>query len=240
VISRGEGAVGDGTASAGPAGPVADVPSLIDAAIAAATGWHEEHLELILLRHGQPLPENDRGPGERLDPPLSALGRRQAEAAARALAGEGIDVIHTSGLSRARGTAQIIADRLGATVRPVAALAEVTVHRDGFEERAWRLGAARFTETGRWDAFPGHDPAFRARVRSTLMRLTARRTNGTMTVVCHSGVINVHLADALGLDRDYFLRPAHASITRVHLSAGRWTPYSVNETAHLRPDLLTA
>jgi probable phosphoglycerate mutase len=216
------------------------VPSLIDGAIAAATGWGEEHLELILLRHGQPLSEHDRGPHERLDPSLSPLGRRQAEAAARALAGEGVDVIYSSGLARAHGTAQIIADGLGVTVRTVAALAEVTVHREGFEERAWRLGAARFAETGRWDAFPGHDPCFRVRLHNALTRLTARRANGRMAVVCHSGVINAHLADALGLDRDYFLRPAHASITRVHLSAGRWTLYSVNETAHLRPDLLTA
>jgi broad specificity phosphatase PhoE len=59
-------------------------------------------------------------------------------------------------------------------------------------------------------------------------------------VICHSGVINAQLADTLALDRDYFVRPAHASITRVRLSAGRWRLQSVNETAHLRLDLLTA
>ncbi len=59
-------------------------------------------------------------------------------------------------------------------------------------------------------------------------------------VVCHSGVINAHLADTLSLDRGYFVRPAHASLTRVHLTGGRWVPGGVNETAHLHPDLLTA
>jgi 2,3-bisphosphoglycerate-dependent phosphoglycerate mutase len=221
----------------------ATITGIIDEAIAAATSWGSEQLELILIRHGQPLPEGERRAEESLDPPLSPLGRRQAEAVAGAL--DGVDAIYGSDLARAYETARILGGTFGVPVRTLRDLREVAVYRatDGTsEERAWRAAAARFAADGRWASLvqPGLDPSFRARVRRAIGEITAGRTGGTVAVVCHSGVINAHLADTLAMDRDYFVRPAHASITRVRLAAGRWSLHSVNETAHLRPRLLTA
>jgi probable phosphoglycerate mutase len=217
--------------------------AIIDEAIAAATSWGSEHLELVLIRHGQPLPESERRAEESSDPPLSPLGRRQAEAVSRAL--DGVDALYSSHLARADETARIIGGTLGVPVQAVRDLREVAVYReadDTSDERTWWARAARFASDGRWESLvqPGLDPAFRARVRRAIGEIIADRTEGTVAVVCHSGVINAHLADTLALDRDYFVRPAHASITRVRLSAGRWALQSVNETAHLRPPLLTA
>jgi len=71
----------------------------------------------LLLRHGEtPLSIEKRFAGVH-DTPLTDHGRAQAAAAAKALAGRGIDVIVSSPLSRARDTAQAVADVIGADVR---------------------------------------------------------------------------------------------------------------------------
>jgi broad specificity phosphatase PhoE len=63
---------------------------------------------LHLVRHGETSGEDAADPG------LSALGRRQAYAVARRLAPRHVDVLVHSPKRRARETAEIIADRLGA------------------------------------------------------------------------------------------------------------------------------
>ncbi|MDN3354207.1 histidine phosphatase family protein [Actinomadura sp. DC4] len=219
----------------------ATIPGIIDRAIAAATAFGVEQREVVLVRHGQPLPEPERRESELLDPPLSALGRRQAERAALAL--DGVTAVFCSDLARAGETAAIVGGRLGVPVRETAGLREITVFRgDLGDAAAWTSAAAAFVSGGRWESFLKPDPAseFRLRVRRAFAEIASDHATGTVAVVCHSGVINAHLADTLSLDRDYFVRPAHASLSRVCLSSGRWVLQSVNETAHLRPDWLTA
>jgi hypothetical protein len=53
---------------------------IIEEAIAAATSWGRPGLELIMLLHGESAPDNLRGDWGLLDPPLSRVGQRQAEA----------------------------------------------------------------------------------------------------------------------------------------------------------------
>lgn len=221
----------------------ATIPGIIDEAIAGATAWGVKQLEVILVRHGQPLPEPERSESEALDPPLSALGRWQAERAALALDGTGPTAVYCSDLARAEETAAIIGGRLGVPVYAMAGLREITVFREDLgSTTAWKEAGAAFVSGGCWESFikPGPAEDFRLRVRRTFAEITADRTTGAVAVVCHSGVINAHLADTLSLDRDYFVRPVHASLTRVRLSTGRWLLESVNETAHLRPDWVTA
>jgi probable phosphoglycerate mutase len=53
--------------------------------------------------------------------------------------------------------------------------------------------------------------------------------------ICHGGVINVALAEILGMKRSLFFEPAYASVHRVAGSRkGVRTVVSMNETAHLR------
>ena len=63
---------------------------------------------MILTRHGQATAD-DLMLGGQLDPPLTADGRREAEALARRLAGVRSDRIVSSPMLRARETAQTIA-----------------------------------------------------------------------------------------------------------------------------------
>jgi 2,3-bisphosphoglycerate-dependent phosphoglycerate mutase len=93
---------------------------------------------LVLLRHGQSaLNAAGRFTGL-LDPPLTALGRAEAEAAAGLLDAAGLfpDAVFTSALQRSTETAQIVLDALGA---PGAAL-----------ETAWELNERSYGSlTGR-------------------------------------------------------------------------------------------
>jgi probable phosphoglycerate mutase len=224
---------------------------LIHEAIAAATSWDRPGREFILVRHGQPLPEDQRSAAELLDPPLSRLGQRQAEAAGFALGGERIQAICASPLARARDTARIIAAAVSLPVTSRPDLREIELFRDAgvlaetvsqpADEDSWRAAAARFASSGRWDCWPAAEPAstFRQRVRAVISDITSQPADGTAAIVCHNGVINACLADALGLERDYLARPLHASLTRLRLSAGRLQVTSLNETGHLAPELLT-
>jgi broad specificity phosphatase PhoE len=71
---------------------------------------------LLLVRHG----ETDWNAAGRLqghtDRPLNEYGHRQARELADRLAGDGIQAVYASDLSRARETAEIIAGRLGLEV----------------------------------------------------------------------------------------------------------------------------
>ncbi|WP_207930359.1 bifunctional RNase H/acid phosphatase [Streptomyces hainanensis] len=89
---------------------------------APAVGWARPTgvaTTFVLLRHGEtPLTSEKRFSGSGGgDPELSDTGRRQAEAAARALADAGIEAVVSSPLARCRGTADIVAGALGLRVR---------------------------------------------------------------------------------------------------------------------------
>ena len=66
---------------------------------------------LCLVRHGQSTWNAERRIQGQLDPPLSELGRAQANRVAERLARERWDVLYSSDLSRARQTAEAIARR---------------------------------------------------------------------------------------------------------------------------------
>ncbi|HEX3784817.1 MAG TPA: histidine phosphatase family protein [Pseudonocardiaceae bacterium] len=217
----------------------ATIMGVIDKAIAEATASGGDHVEFVLLRHGRPAEHDPATP----DPSLGLLGRRQAEAAARYLAREPVEAVYSSALARAHDTARIVGDALRRTVRVLPDLREITVYRDDLaHEVAWRAAAARFAEQGRWDAFPLHrdERGLRARVCDAMEEIALHHATGPIVVSCHNGVINAVLADLLGLERDYFVRPAHASFTRIRHRAGRWTLHTVNETGHLDPELVTS
>ncbi|MEQ9162579.1 MAG: histidine phosphatase family protein, partial [Ilumatobacter fluminis] len=68
-------------------------------------------MEIVLVRHGQP--EWVRDGRNVVDPPLTGLGLRQADAMARRLADESFDAVFVSPLQRARQTASPLYERLG-------------------------------------------------------------------------------------------------------------------------------
>jgi broad specificity phosphatase PhoE len=95
--------------------------------------------QLICLRHAEaepPIWDSSRGAvggGAPPDPPLTARGRRPAEAVAHRLLGKRPQKVFVSEALRSRQTGEIIASMLGAPIEVVPTLAEVSM---GSGERA--------------------------------------------------------------------------------------------------------
>jgi probable phosphoglycerate mutase len=199
----------------------------------------------VLLRHGQtPLSAERRFAG-RGDYPLTATGLRQAGAAAARLAARGgIDLIVSSPLRRARRTAEIAAERLGAPMLVAEDLAETDFGK--WEGLTFGEASAQWpNESAAWltaaDAAPpgGESLASAARrVLGALDRLLAEHPGETLLLVSHVTPIKAIVCRAL-------LAPP-AAMFRMHLDVaalseidwfadGPAVVRSLNDTAHLAP-----
>ncbi len=135
-------------------------------------------VRITLLRHAEP----DWVPGGGAavnDPGLTEHGRRQAEAAAKALAGEGIDALYVSPHRRARETAAPLEALLGREAVVVPDLREFGIHIEGLrpdevEERFAELSRRPLRE--HWSGWPGEEtfPEFHERATRALHDVLAR------------------------------------------------------------------
>jgi len=202
--------------------------------------------ELILVRHGQqdfPDPATAKV-GDWIDPPLSELGRRQAQAVARVLGHERIDAVYASHLLRALATGEAIADHHGLEVQIEEDLREIETFRDLPHDAsplevigALRLQGARerFVRHRTWDVYPytERNEAFRHRAVNVIEGIAASHPGQRIVVACHGGVINAYVGEVIGLDTAMFFRPAHASVHRVRAHELTRALWSLNETHHL-------
>jgi probable phosphoglycerate mutase len=110
------------------AGPPAQDVSSVERPTPASPGWTGatgRPTRLLLLRHGQTELSVQRRYSGRGNPPLTALGREQADRAAKHLAAKGdIAAIVSSPLGRARETAEAVGRALGLPVRVLDGLIE--------------------------------------------------------------------------------------------------------------------
>ena len=201
-------------------------------------------MQLILVRHGEPLAERavpGAAPGPGADPALSPVGRAQA----LALAGwfdtapdrDAVAEIAVSPMTRARETAAPVAAGLGLDPVVDDDLAEfdrgrpdyVPVHERPDDDPDW--------ERIRHGYFPAFVDAesFTARVVAALDAVAARHAGrASALVVCHAGVINTYLTALLGIDRPLLFPLGHASLSRVLVSrSGERRVFSVNEGLHV-------
>jgi broad specificity phosphatase PhoE len=209
--------------------------------------------ELILVRHGQQdfPPVGTADIKAYLDPPLSAVGERQAEAVGKYLAARPVAAVYASRLLRAAATGAAIAGHHGLQVQSDDRVREVELFRDlpeGARGPLEAYGAERmqqvqdeFVATRRWDAYPGSEggAALRARVGEAIDEMVAAHPGDTIVVACHGGVISAYFARLLGVEEDMFFRAAHASVHRVTFLGERCVLSSLNEVGHLEGDLLT-
>ena len=202
-------------------------------------------LDLILVRHGQseaytgtPFPLT----GGHGDPPLSALGLRQAERVSHRLAGAGLDAIYVTTLRRTAQTAAPLAARLGLTPVVEADLREV--HLGEWEAGLYRKMVAerhpiaqRMFAEERWDVIPGAESlvSFDGRVRAAIGRLLAAQGGQRVAAFTHGGVIGQALALAAGSRPFAFNGADNASISRLIVTGDRWWVRGYNDTAHLEP-----
>lgn len=157
----------------------------------------------IFLRHGQ-TDWNAQGRIQgHTDIPLNATGIAQAQAAARRLAGCGIERIATSPLARARRTAEIVAAALGAPL----------LLEPGLKERAFGAFEGQIVaEVKRAHGIPDTQPLStilppdaepwprtRARALAVLGEWLAREGDATLLFVSHDGIFRALQEQLLGV-----------------------------------------
>jgi probable phosphoglycerate mutase len=182
---------------------------------------------ILLARHGQ---TDYNAPPVRiqgsLDPPLNDTGRAQARELAELVAGEGVGVIYTSDMLRARETAAIVGERIGLEpvveprVRECAwgaweGLLVEDIARDQPDDwQAWLRAGASF----RFPSAPGKPgESLDEHMQRTVEALDEIR-RGTLPalVVCHGGTIRVAIAgrDPGGLDAYHDFHPRNGQLVR--------------------------
>jgi broad specificity phosphatase PhoE len=196
-------------------------------------------VDLLLIRHAEPVriaPGSSNAPA---DPALTDRGRAQAARLARWLAREPIDAVLSSPLRRAGETANVVGDALGVDVEVVDGLMEYDAEADYYipveEMRETRDHRWRAMVEGRWEELGGEAPdRFRARIVPCVDAVVDRFAGRRVAAVCHGGVINVYLAAVLGLERHLWFEPGYTSISRVAAArTGERSVVTLNETAHL-------
>jgi alpha-ribazole phosphatase len=210
-------------------------------------------MRLLIARHGAtPNNAQARYTGQS-DVALSALGERQAEALALALAGEHFDGIVTSDLRRARATAEAVARYHDLALQMDADLREIAMGEwegqtyDEVMERSPEL-MRRWQEDAITVAPPGGETVaeFCDRLVRALDRWHVAYPKGTLLWVTHGGVIGVLLCHLLGMDlhRRWQFRRDNTAITEIEIGMrdGRHgqepARYAIinrlNDTSHLR------
>lgn len=200
-------------------------------------------MRLLLVRHG--LTQNNQAglyTGQ-ADVPLTTLGESQAEAVARYLSDEKLDVIISSDLQRARNTALAIARYHHLPVLEDPALREISMG-------AWEsLDTKRIREKyeDEW-VYVREDPINRApqggesflqlyeRASRILRSCQENYAEKTVLWATHGAFIEVTLCCALKLDLSYrrCFHQANTSVSELHFVEELPWIARLNDTAHLR------
>lgn len=179
---------------------------------------------VFLVRHGATvLSAEDRFAGA-TDVALSDVGRAQAEALSRRLAGADLAAVYASPLGRTMETARLLAAPRGLEVVPEAGFLEINhgvwegLTRHEAEERYAAMYA-------RWERDPynfcpeGGETglAVTARAMPALLEVVGRHPGGMICIVSHKATIRLLLGAMLGFDprryRDHLdLSPASLSV----------------------------
>lgn len=194
-------------------------------------------MELLLIRHGLPerVVNEDATPA---DPPLSKVGRDQAERVATWLAGTQIDRIYSSPLRRARETAAPLATRHALELQIADGVREYDADSDFYipMEELKEHDYARWKQLVTGAYAPEADfLAFHKLVVATVEEIIDANAGRRVAVFCHGGVINAWATHVLGLRPQLFVDVTYTSVNRFFAaSTGERSLGSLNEAGHLR------
>lgn len=201
---------------------------------------------ILLVRHGQSQGNAEGRFGGHTETPLSARGRRQADAAARALASEKITAIYCSDLLRAVQTAEPLARLTGLEIRRTTAFRERSV--GVMESLTFEEAAEQHPE--QYAALIRRDfehvilggESYRQmldRASAKLDHAIKKHRGGRICIFSHTGticILTLHLMGALDAPelRPVWVSTTNCGITRIELrSDGFVRIQAVNDTRHL-------
>jgi len=204
---------------------------------------------LIVIRHGETPWNREKRMQGTTDTLLSDVGRAQAQALGRRLAGHGFTALYSSDLSRARDTARAIAEHSGHEVVTDTRLQE---RRFGIFEglTAAEIQSrypdehARFVSRDPEYAVPGGESArvFTQRCLGCLAAIADRHRGEAVVVVTHGLVLDSLYRSAHDLDHGA-QRPVpliNASLNRFGYCGGAWRLELWGDISHLSADQVTA
>lgn len=202
--------------------------------------------ELLLVRHGEQQYQRGMTIRAGVNPPLSELGQRQAAAVGARLAGQPIDVVYASPLTRAFDTGDAIAKHHGLEPVVVDDLQEVDLWGKLDQDKAladsltadeMRSIFRESARTQRWDAYVYGNgaQAFRDRVFTAIEKIASDRPGQRVVVACHGGVIGTYLSQLWGAEVDNVCHVHHTSITTVRTMDSFRRVIAVNDFAHVLP-----
>jgi len=199
-------------------------------------------LRLLLARHGETIWNAQHRYQGQTDVPLNEMGKQQAEALGRRLAGEQIDVIYASDLGRAWETAQAIAKPHKLDVQPEPRLREMDFGEwEGLTfaeiERNYPDELSAWLEDPQRAAPAGGEPGthFSARVRAVLDALVVAHQGQTVIVAAHGGSLRALLCLALGLSpgAQWRFRLGQASLSELFVYEEVTVLALLNDRCHL-------
>jgi broad specificity phosphatase PhoE len=197
---------------------------------------------VLLARHGQTVANVEGRFCGQSETVLTGLGREQARALGRRLAGERIAACYTSDLSRAIETARLALGERGIAPRQRRDLRER--HYGAWElereldcqARDPELFARMEADDPAW-APPGGETvgAVRARGAAALGDIVAGHRGETVLVVAHGTFLNCLIAGVLGLPETHTFRfeVGHCTLFEVQEQRGRLVVARMNDGAHL-------
>ena len=167
--------------------------------------------DFLFMRHAESEGNRARLMQGRQESPLTDLGREQAHAAGRWLAGRGIGRLLTSPQERAAETAAIAAAEAGLPApEPLALLEEIDIGL--FSGLTWEQAAGRHPaayaafQRSSWEAVPGAETVgeLYARAMELWRLLLARAGSGERSILCvtHSGFLQWIIKTTVG-QRDW-------------------------------------
>jgi broad specificity phosphatase PhoE len=201
-----------------------------------------ESLRLVFIRHGSSTWNDERRIQGQLDPPLSEKGREQARKLGARFRDTQVDAFYSSDLTRARETAEAIAEQIGRKPEYRPELREVALGEWEGLQRADIVARypeewSRWVQHPSWDIVPGGEgtEAFESRVGAAIEALTARHRAGRVVIVTHGGVIQVALLRVVGRSSNglFPFTIDNTSVTVLQGSPDRLLVGRVNDTCHL-------
>ena len=214
------------------------------AASSTAADWRPEcgpATRFILLRHGQTAMSAAKQYSGRANPELTELGKKQALAAAQALADTHIDAVVCSPLRRCQQTAAAVVEGRNLRVETVEDLIEVDFGR--WEGKTFAEADVADPELhARWlkdtsVACPGGESlrAVHRRVSAARRKLQQRYAGQTVLVVSHVNPIKSFVRQALdsGPQTPNHLFLELASVSEVEFFDGGSTLHRFNDVGHL-------
>ncbi|MBN1254949.1 MAG: histidine phosphatase family protein [Deltaproteobacteria bacterium] len=198
---------------------------------------------LFLVRHGRTGWNKEQIFRGSKDVPLDEVGRAEARLVGERLKGEEIKAVYSSPLSRAKETAQAIAQFYNLEVQSLEGL--VDLHFGEWEGLSREEVEKRYPDLyQQWEQephrviFPGGEglAAVTSRAMKAVEDIIKRHPQEGVALVSHRVVLKVLICALLGLDNSHFWNIAQdtTAINCFHHRNGTWICNFLNDTCHLK------